>query len=92
MITEQIWREPWKKKEPQNRLSEKEKTSMEKSVAERASMEKRSIQHVIVKFNKYLIPKEMFYNFTVNMKIPLRRTEIIERMAAAFPDIPIEES
>lgn len=92
MITEQVWREPWKKKEPQNRLSEKEKTGMEKSVAERATMEKLSIQRVIVRFNKYLIPKEMFYSFTVNMRIPLRRTEIIERMAAAFPEMSIEES
>lgn len=87
--TEIIWREPWKKKEPQNRLTQKEKAALEKSSAERATMEKHSTQNVIVRFNKYLIARELVRSFTVNIQIPLRKNEIMERMAAAFPGLEI---
>lgn len=86
-------RAPWKKKEPYS-MSGKERAAEDRSIFERARMEERSTQNVVVKFNKYLIVKELVHSFTVNMKIPLRRTEVMERMGAAFPGLEIrtEES
>lgn len=82
--TEIIWREPWKKKEPQNRLTEKEKAGLEKSMAERATMEKRNSQVVKVFFydTVFGLP-DLFRTVKLEFKIPLRKEEIEEIFTTA---------
>jgi hypothetical protein len=83
-------REIWKKKEP-SMVTEKETTFDERSDAERTMMELASAQNVTVVFHKYVIPRgDLLHTFTVNMRIPLRRSEVMERMATAFPGLEIK--
>jgi hypothetical protein len=78
----------WKKKEP-FMASGKERAAEARSIIERAEMLRS--QNVIVRFNKYLLASEYHTIFTVIVRIPMRTSEIMERMAAAFPGLDVSE-
>lgn len=85
------WKEPWKKGEPGGRLSNramKDQKIMEKQAAE---MKQAATQKIRVYCNKNLFLPGIFKSFTVNVSIPLREEEILEKMSLAFPGATILE-
>jgi len=86
------WKEPWKRKEPGVRLSQKEKRHQSHYEQQRSHMEAVSTQKVKIYCNKNVfLPPGLFTSFTVKVKIPLRESEFMERMRAAFPELRWEE-
>lgn len=84
--------EPWKKKEPGGRVSQRSAVQRAHSVMERAEMEESATQKVTIVINKSLLALPgQYYSFTVKMKNPLRKDEIDEKMKAAFPELEWEE-
>lgn len=80
----------WRKKE--NRLSSKQAKSQEHFEMQRQKMERIHTQKVkIVCHKALLLPPGLFKSFTVRMNVPLRKKEIDQRMAAAFPECKWEE-
>lgn len=90
------WKEPWKKREPGARLSDKTKESEWHFQKQRERMEKeygKNPQKVVIICNKQiLLPSGMFKSFTVKLRYPLTQEEFNERMRAAFPELKWEES
>lgn len=80
------WEEPWKKKEPGGRLSKKAKESQEHFQKQREKMERIHTQKVTIICEKSLMSPGLYKIFKVKLNIPLRKKEIDERMAAAFPE------
>ena len=55
-------------------------------------MEKRVQQQVKIIFRKHLFHIPNFvHSFEVHLKIPLGRTEIMERMSQAFPELILHQ-
>jgi hypothetical protein len=79
---------PWKKKESGARLSPKEIKLQKKGIKERAQMEKKSVQKVIIYPHKtgfgFITPKK-FKAFTITLEIPIKRSDFYKRMQLAFP-------
>lgn len=87
------WKEPWKKKEPGARLSKRERYTKKLNEDQRAHMDAISTQKVTVTIHKNLLGTPgLFKSFTVRVKIPLNKTEIDERIRAAFPELPWSEN
>lgn len=85
------WEEPWKKKEPGSRLSQRALKDQKAMDRQRSQME--DIQHVtIICHKELLVLPGLFKSFTVKVKQPLRKDEIDQRMRAAFPELTWEES
>ena len=85
------WEEPWKKKEPGSRLSERALNDQKAMNRQRAHMEK--LQKVtIICHKELLVLPGLFKSFTVKVKQPLRKDEIDQRMRVAFPELTWEES
>jgi hypothetical protein len=87
-MTDESKRETWKKKEafmtnPKVRMAEA------KTLMERKEMLKA--QSVIVVFDKYLLARQYHSHFSVNLSIPLSKSEVMERMATAFPELNLLE-
>ena len=87
------WKEPWKKKEPDARLSKKALKD-QRSIERQSSHTKRvNTQRVRIYCNKNIFNMPgLFTSFTVKVKIPLREPEIMKRMRAAFPELKWEGS
>lgn len=85
-------KEPWKKKEPGARLSNKAVKDQKAIERQSSQMERRATQRVRIYCNKNIFNMPgLFTSFTVKVKIPLREPEIMERMKAAFPELKWEE-
>lgn len=83
--------EPWKKKEPGARLSQKAVKDQRAMERQRRRTERALTQQLIIECNKDLFGTPGLYkSFTLRVKIPLRKDEIENRMKAAFPELPWE--
>ena len=82
--------EPWQRKEPGSRLTAKQRALESKSQRERSQMENKSTQKAYVVFPKYLYSLDMRHKFYVELNIPLRMEEIMERMQLAFPNCELK--
>lgn len=82
------WDEPWRKKEPGGRLTEKRKLLQTKSQLERLQMKARATQIVKIVFHKKLwgVPGH-FYGVSLEFKHPLGAQEIRRRIHMAFPEL-----
>ena len=80
------YKEPWKKKEPGARLSARAQKDRMICQKQRNEMEKSQDVKIILK-RPFFNESGLFYSFTVNMEIPLRKEEIDQRMKAAFPEL-----
>lgn len=88
METKYKWKsDPWQRKEPGSRMSQKQKFSQVRSERERAQMENK--QHVKVIFHRNWIfgLPDMLNKFQIEMKVPISHQEIMERMQKAFPNL-----
>lgn len=90
MKTVHEWRsdEPWKKHEPDSRLSKKDlkqRFMKSKSQIERKEMSERQLVKVIFYENWIFGLPDMLDQFKVKLKIPISHQEIMERMQNAFP-------
>lgn len=86
-------KEPWKKKEPKARLSKKALENQRAIERQRSHTERVNTQRVRIYCNKNIFNMPgLFTSFTVKVKIPLRESEIMERMRTAFPELKWEES
>ena len=86
-------KEPWKKKEPGARLSNKAVKDQKAIQRQRFHTERENSQRVRIYCNKNIFNMPgLFTSFTVKVKIPLRESEIMERMRAAFPELNWEGS
>ncbi len=83
------WEEPWKRKEPWARLTEKEKQHQLKSKEERAEMDLKSIQFVTIVFHKKLWHLDRFSAVGLEFSIAMSREEIMERLHNAFPEVEV---
>jgi len=86
------WKEPWKRKEAGSRVSTRQKVNEARNIMDRANTEDKAIQDVKVIFDKKLwgMPQQIL-SFKVELKIPLHSSEIMERMAAAFPELELKK-
>jgi len=85
-------KEPWKKKEPGARLSKKALKDQRAIERQSSHTERVNTQRVWIYCNKNIFSMPgLFTSFTVKVKIPLRESEIMERMKAAFPELKWEE-
>lgn len=82
------WDDPWKKKEPDGRLSKKalkDQSLMNKQAAE---MKRAATLNVVVECNVgLLVPLGLYKSFTVKVSQPMREKEIMDRMCKAFPEL-----
>jgi len=87
------WKEPWKKKEPGARLSKKAAKD-QKTIKKQSFHAKRvNTQRVNVYCEKNIFNMPgLFTSFVVKVKIPLRESEFMERMAIAFPELERKRS
>jgi hypothetical protein len=85
------WKEPWKRKEAGSRTT-RQKVNDAKGIMERAKTEDTASQDVKIVFDKKLwgMPQQIF-SYKVELKIPLHSSEIMERMAAAFPELELKK-
>ncbi|MCJ7459209.1 MAG: hypothetical protein MUP17_09480 [candidate division Zixibacteria bacterium] len=85
------WDQPWKKKEPGRRLSDKARALQEKSEQERTAMSQKATQLVKIIFHKKLwgLPNQ-FRGVALQFSQPLRMEEIRERMHSAFPELSVQ--
>ncbi len=86
------WKEPWKRMEPGSRSSTRQKVNDARNIVEKANMEEKAIQDVKVVFDKKLwgMPQQIL-SYKVELKIPLHSSEIMQRMAAAFPELELKK-
>ena len=86
------WKEPWKKKEPNARLSNRALKDERIGKKQRSRMERLATLRVRITCHKslFLMPG-LFRSFNVQVSIPMRESEFMERMKAAFPELKWEE-
>lgn len=82
------WKEPWKNKEPDGRLSERALNDQKAIERQRLEAEENLVLSVRVTCLKTKLYRMGFFNsFNVHVNIPMRYEEIMERMAKAFPEL-----
>jgi len=87
------WKEPWKHKEPGARLSRKALIDQNAIAKQSFDAKIENTQNVKVFCNKNIFNMPgLFTSFTVKVKIPLRKSEFMERVAVAFPELNWERS
>lgn len=83
--------EPWKNREPGARLSERAHRDQMAGESQRRQMEDAATQEVLIVLPKSLFSPGQYKSFRVEMKLPLNKDEIDQRMRAAFPDLTWRE-